>query len=144
MNRYILIVVFSVLFCLIIPRNALSFEGFRGATWGDLRWDVPKHGNSDLLLEGWVRQGVDWVRWGDTTLNTYATVRYRWDTEKYDWNNSIGPGFGIAIDTFNPKGFTAAWGVEYLWDRYYESSRTEHKVILYMGWFGWWDLKKKP
>ncbi len=144
MKRYSLLVLLSIVLCLIISINAFAFEGFRGSTWGELRWDIPRHGNSDLLLDGWIRQGVDWVRWENTTLNTYATLRYKWDSEKFDWNNSIGPGVGIAIDTFTPKGFSASWGVEYLWDRFYESARTEHKVVLYMNWYGWWDLKKKP
>lgn len=87
---------------------------------------------------------MDWVKWGNTTLNTYATLRYSVDTEKLDWNSHIGPGVGIGIDTYIPKGLAASWGVEFIWDKFYESARTEQKVVVYMNWFGWWDLKKKP
>lgn len=135
---------FLILVYLVVPATTSAIEGFRGSTWGEIRWDIPtRDGTSNLLLDGWIKQGVDWARWGNTSLNTYATIRYGLDTEKLDWNNHIGPGVGIGIDTFSPKGISASWGVEYLWDRYYESGRTEQKVVVYMNWFGWWDLKKK-
>ena len=76
-----------------------------------MRGELPKDGEENLILMGWTRQGIDWARWGNTTLNTYVTVRYRLDSERYDWNNSIGPGVGIAFDTYNPKGVIAMWGL---------------------------------
>jgi len=36
-----------------------------------------------------------------------------------------------------------SWGVEYLWDRFYRSAETEQKVVVFMNWYGNWDLKKK-
>jgi len=144
MKRYCLACLLFIVFSFAISANAFAIEGFRGSSWGELRWDIPTHGTPDLWLYGWAKQGVDWVRWGNTTLNTYATLRYSIDTEKLDWNSHIGPGIGIGIDTFTPKGLAASWGVEYIWDRFYESDRTEQKVVFYMNWFGWWDLKKKP
>jgi len=143
MNRCILRMVRLILCFLMVPGVAFAVEGFRGSTWGDLRGELPKDGKENLILMGWTRQGIDWARWGNTTLNTYVTVRYRLDSERYDWNNSIGPGVGIAFDTYNPKGVIAMWGVEYLWDRYFESDRTDQKLVIYMGWYGWWDLKKR-
>ncbi len=123
--------------------EAPAIEGFRGASWGELRWDLPKEGEDNLLLTSWIRQGADWKRWGNTTLNTYATIRLRSDTEKLDWNNSIGPGLGIAVDTFNDKGISASVGIEYIWDRFYESDRSEDKAVVYLNWYGGWDLDRR-
>jgi hypothetical protein len=148
MKHYCSVLLVSAILCLSvlsISNRTYAIEGFRGSSWGELRYDIPtRNGKSDLWLYGWAKQGIDWARWGNTTLNTYATIRYSLDTEKLDWNSHVGPGVGIGIDTYSPKGIAASWGVEYLWDRYYESARTEQKVVVYMNWFGWWDLKKKP
>lgn len=144
MNRMAILLVFLTVF-LFISANTYAIEGFSGSTWGELRYEhlARGEGESDLILRGWVKQGVDWARWGHTTLNTYLTVRYVWDSEKLDWNNSLGPGAGIEIDTYIPKGPYLSWGVEYLWDRFYRSSETEQKVVVFMNWYGNWDLKKK-
>jgi hypothetical protein len=123
--------------------SAHAVEGFRGSTWGDLRYDIPDEVDDDLILKGWIRQGVDWTKVGSATLTTYATVRYAWDSRGLDWNNSIGPGVGVALDAWSAKGFAGTLAVEYLVDRFYESDRTEKKVVIYMGWYGMWDLKGK-
>ena len=139
---------FHVLVCALclafLPLNAFAVVGFRGSTWGDLRQEVPKDGDGNLILQGWVKQGVDWAKWGNTTLNTYATLRYRADTERLAWNNSVGPGVGVSLEVYSSRGLVASWGIEYLWDRFFESepARTDQKVVFYMGWYGWWDLGK--
>jgi hypothetical protein len=128
--------------------SAFAIVGFRGSTWGDLRAEMPKVGDNNLLLNGWVKQGVDWTKWGNVTLNTYATLRYQADTEGLDWNNSVGPGFGISLEAYSPKGIVAALGVEYIWDRYLgldqasSFDETVQKFVVYVNWYGWWDLKR--
>jgi len=132
-----------VVLCLaLLAGNASAFVGFRGSTWGDLRQEIPKDTDSNLILQGWLKQGVDWAKWGNTTLNTYATLRYRLDTEKLDYNNSVGPGLGVSLEAYSSKGLVASWGIEYLWDRFFQADRTEQKLVFYMGWYGWWDLKR--
>ena len=138
-----------VLTCLVLcSGSALAIVGFRGSTWGDLRGEMPNEGENNLLLNGWIKQGVDWTKWGNVTLNTYATLRYQADTEGYDWNNLVGPGVGISLEAFSPRGITASFGVEYIWDRYLgvdEASAFDvnaHKIVIYASWYGWWDLKK--
>jgi hypothetical protein len=135
------LVVLGFIVCAACPASAI--EGLRGSTWGDLRWDLPEDVDNDLILKGWIRQGVDWTRVGSATLSTYATVRYAWDSRGLDWNNSVGPGVGVALDAWSSKGFAGTLAVEYLVDRFYETDRTEKKVVIYMGWYGMWDLKKK-
>jgi hypothetical protein len=138
-----------VLACLVLRSgSALAVVGFRGSTWGDLRGEMPKEGDGNLLLNGWIKQGVDWTKWGNVTLNTYATLRYQADTEGLDWNNSVGPGFGISLEAYSPRGIVAALGVEYIWDRYLgldepaQFDETVQKFVVYVNWYGWWDLKK--
>jgi hypothetical protein len=137
------------LMCLVLcSGSASAIVGFRGSTWGDLRGELPKDGDSNLLLKGWVRQGVDWTKWGSFTLNTYATLRYQADTDGLDYNNSVGPGIGVSLEAYSTKGIVAALGVEYIWDRYLGLGanplvdENAQKVVLYVNWYGWWDLKK--
>jgi len=143
MNRLSIVVMVMLAVSLCSAEGVSAIQGLRGSTWGEARQEIPDHGENNLIVDTWIRQGIDWVKWGDrAALNTYATVRLKWDSEKLDWNNSFGPGVGIAVDYFNHKGFNASWGMEYIWDRFYESDRTDQKIILYMNWYGWWDLKK--
>lgn len=142
MKRYIFLVVFVL--CCAIPGRVFAIEGFPGKTWGELRWEHPQDGKENLILNGWVEQGVYWFGWGKhIKLNTYATLRYKWDSEELDWNNSIGPGVGIALEFFTPKGVYMRIGTEYIWDRMYRADLTEEKAVVYVGWYGWWDLKKR-
>lgn len=131
--------------CLFVPDVVYSIEGFPGSTWGELRWEFPEEeaGQENLILQGWIEQGIDWTKWGNLRLNTYATIRYKWDSEELDYNNSIGPGIGIALANIWPKGDHIKIGVEYIWDRFYKSHKTEEKAVIFMKWYGWWDLKKR-
>lgn len=145
--RKITITVLAILSCaLFLPEGASAIEGFRGSTWGELRYDIPRDLPDNLLMTGWIKQGIDWKKWGEsTTLNTYATLRYKWDTEKYDWNNSLEPGIGISIDTFSPKGLGLTAGVEYIWENRFlldDNKWYDQKTVVYVSWYGWWDLKK--
>ena len=137
------------LLCLVLlSGSAFAIVGFRGSTWGDLRGELPQEGDGNLLLNGWIKQGVDWAKWGNVTLNTYATLRYQADTEGLDWNNSVGPGLGVSLEVYSPRGAVAAVGVEYIWDRYLglddvsAFDKDAQKVVIYVNWYGWWDLKK--
>jgi hypothetical protein len=125
-----------------LSRESLAIEGLRGATWGELDYEIPKEGNENLVLDGWIKQGVDWVKWGDTSVNTYAKLRFKWDTEGYDWNNLIGPTVGISLDTFVPAGLSLSVGFEYSWENRLNDDINvlDQKAIAYVNWYGWWDL----
>ncbi|UCF05153.1 MAG: hypothetical protein JSV33_14740 [bacterium] len=132
-----------LLFSVTVTGTARAFEGFRGSTWGELRWDLPREGEDNLIFNGWFKQGIDWMRSGNTTLNTYAVLRYKWDIEEYDWNNAIAPGVGISLDTYSPGGVIATLGFEYQWEKLlYGPDTMYHKAVIYVNWVGWWDLKK--
>ena len=144
MKRHLILAGLLVVFSFLGLGSAGAVEGYRGSTWGELRWDFPKKYDSNLLLSGWIKQGIDWKRWGEnTTLNTYATVRYKADTEQLDWNNTLEPGIGVAIETFTSKGLVGTFALEYLWEkRLTKSGLYDQKLVIYIGWYGWWDLKK--
>jgi hypothetical protein len=132
-----------LLFCL--TGGASAIVGLRGATWGEIRYLIPRDdGDEDnLLLDGWIRQGIDLAKWSNTTLNAYGTLRYRLDTEKTDWYNSLGPGVGVAFETFNAKGIVGSIGAEYIWEHFYEMDESDEKVVVFVNWYGWWDLMKR-
>lgn len=135
--------VLLIIFCITLPVSVYAVEGFPGHTWGELSWEIPKkNGGQNLTLQGWIEQGIHWVKWGDVKLNTYASLRYKWDKEKFDWNNKISPGVGVALEVFSVKQLHIRTGVEYLWERFYESGREEQKLFIYCTWYGWWDFKK--
>ncbi|MCM2357997.1 MAG: hypothetical protein NDI77_07605 [Geobacteraceae bacterium] len=130
---------------LLSAGQAQAIEGFPGKTWGEFRYEdrLDGGGIDNTLLYGWIEQGVYWFSWREIKLNTYGTVRYKWDEKGLDWNNSVGPGVGIALEKFFPKGAYVRGGAEFLWDRLYKSGESEQKAVLYVNWYGWWDLGRK-
>lgn len=130
------------LLSLAIPKTSHAIEGYPGSTWGELRQEFPKEGERDLKTQGWIRQGIDWFHVFGLRLDTYGTVRFQWDSEEIDYNNSFGPGLGLAFETIQWKGYSLAFGAEYLWDRYYRNDTTEEKLVLFVNWYASWDLKK--
>lgn len=125
--------------------SAQAIEGFPGSSWGELRQDFPISRSGDhnnLFLQGWVEQGIDWKKWGNFYLNTYATIRYKWDSQALDYNNAIGPGAGIGISYIGPNGDNIKFGCEYIYDQYFRNGDTEQKIVLYLRWFTYWNLKK--
>ena len=134
---------FALLCLALCSGSAFAIVGFRGSTWGDLREELPKDGDSNLLLQGWIKQGVDWAKWGNVTLNTYATLRYQADTEGATTGTTrSAPASGSRSRRTRRRGSPRSVGVEYIWDRYFEADRSDKKVVIYLGWYGWWDLKR--
>jgi hypothetical protein len=141
-----IILLFSIV-CLTLPSVVHAIEGYPGSAWGDLHWEDSDSGNSNAILEGWVRQGISWKKWqkekASFQLTTYITTRYKWDSEGFDWNNYIKPGAGVAVEMYNPSGPLVSWGAEHLYEINYRSGDNEGKTELYMNWYHWWDIHKK-
>jgi hypothetical protein len=125
---------------------AAAIDGFPGSTWGDVSWEIPSPGDDDLILEGWVRQGVAWKRWragkAAFVLQTYGTLRYRWDSLGLDWNNYLGPGVGAAVDLSAPGLPIATVGVEYVHQWNTRPDVAAPYTALFTDWFHWWDVRK--
>lgn len=142
MRRTVSTITLLMILLTCLTGAASAIVGLRGATWGEIRYLIPRDDSDDdnLLLSGWIRQGIDIARWENTTLNTYGTLRYQLDTEKTDWYNSLGPGVGIALETFNPGGIIGSIGAEYIWEHFYEMDTSDEKIVVFINWYGWWDL----
>lgn len=129
-----------------VPGAAVGHEGLPGSTWGQLSWDVPSEGERDAILEGWIRQGIAWRRWslGDArlVLQTYGTVRYRWDSAGLEWNNDVAPGAGAAVDLALPRMPALTGGVEWLYQWYTRSGATVPYAALFVDWYHAWGLAR--
>ena len=143
MIRFIVVSCLAILFW-ISTISAHAIEGYPGKIWGDFRREIPISGDTqnNSILQGWIEQGVYWFKWNDLMLNTYGTMRYKWDAQGLDWNNSVGPGVGVALEKFVPQGMFFRVGAEVLVDKLYQTNRTDKKAAVYLTWYGWWDLKK--
>jgi hypothetical protein len=126
------------------PGGAAAIEGYPGSTWGDVYWELPSPGESDLVLEGWARQGVAWRRWRASNarlvLQTYGTLRYKWDSRGLEWNNYLGPGAGVALDLAAPRFPIVSVGVEYVHQWSTRSEVSAPYTAPFLDWFHWWDL----
>lgn len=135
------------IFTAIFAYNTTTYaiEGYPGSTWGEVRQDIPNNSSSDtpsnLLGQGYIEQGIDWTKWGNLFLNSYATVRYKFDTAQYDYNNSVGPGLGFSLNYIAKNGSYLRLGVEHNWETFYTNGKTDEKTIIYGRWFQWWNLK---
>jgi len=125
--------------------GAAALEGYPGSTWGDLYYEIPSPGSSDLVLEGWVRQGVALKRWpigrAHLVLQSYATLRYKWDSLGLDWNNYLGPGAGLAVDLDLPSFPSMSAGVEYVHQWNTRPDVSLPYAALFVNWFGSWDVR---
>jgi hypothetical protein len=124
---------------------ATAVEGFPGSTWGDLYWEVPRPGDDDTILEGWIRQGVAWRRWkagqASFTLQSYGTLRYKWDSLAQGWNSYLGPGAGVALDFAAPGLPLVSAGIEYVHQWNYRSTGPAPYTAPFLDWYHWWDLR---
>jgi hypothetical protein len=125
---------------------ASAIEGLPGSTWGDLYWDVPSRGDENVVLEGWVRQGVAWRRWSvgraKLVLQTYGTVRYRWDSLGLDWNHYVAPGVGAAVDLALPRMPALTAGVEWVDQWNTRSGGTTPYAAVFVDWYHAWELSR--
>lgn len=145
MKRYLILLLTVV--WLALPSSAPAIEGLPGSTWGNIYEEFPHPGGNDTILNGWVRQGVAWKRWdmgGDTTLvlDTYATVRYYWDSRGFDWFNDFGPGGGVSLDLSAPSGPSISGGAEYIYQMNYTSGTQQPYTNLFLNWYHWWDIRE--
>jgi hypothetical protein len=145
--RRLIVIIFLTILWLALPKVVPAIEGLPGSTWGDLHGEFPHPGDSDAILEGWIRQGIGWKRWNKGTksflLNTYVTARYKWDSRGYDYNNYLGPGVGASIDMYAPEGPVISWGVEHIYQINYRSGDDQPYTALFMNWYYWWNIREK-
>ena len=110
------------------PARAYSPLGYPGSTFGDLTRNFD--GLEGSGTQGWVRQGVTWLRPKGIDLSTYAEYSWRMRTKNQHYYTAYGPGLMAALE----KG-PVSMGIEYSWLRYPIASRTTKYVSLFGLWY---------
>ena len=113
-----------------------------GLTWGELRYpgSQASEEDNDLVLEGYVEQGVDAMKlkdWG--TINFYANLDYIVDNKELDWNNSIASGVGMKLKKLVGSNLLLQIGIEASRERRWISDQTDNVIFVYLNWSSWWD-----
>jgi hypothetical protein len=129
--------------------------GYPGSTWGAVVFPASVGGEErsgqlvrdNVLLQGKLEQGVDWLRFGDDKykLNTYAAIGYTFDNKGFSYNNKLSPALGVKVTRTVGTG-TLDLGLQVVHEYRLKPGRTERKsdtgVQAYVGWWFGWDLKK--
>jgi hypothetical protein len=122
--------------------DTLSPLGFPGITWGEIRYpgtQLPLD-ESNLILDGYVEQGVDWMDWGKWgTFNFYANLDFITDTEDLAWNNSIAYGAGVKLKKLIGDNVLLQYGIEAVHERRWINDQNNDVIFVYLNWSGWWD-----
>ncbi|MDD2899192.1 MAG: hypothetical protein PHI31_10825 [Desulfuromonadaceae bacterium] len=146
MNRWNLLLMSLITTLFGYATVAKAIEGYPGSTWGEIRQDIPnqkgKDGPYNVVGQGYIEQGIDWERWGEVFFNSYLTVRYKYDTMRYDWNNSVSPGAGLDLAYFDKSGNTLRLGLEHSFENFFNNGRVEEKTMVYVRWYKSWNLKQ--
>jgi len=116
----------------------LSYPGF---TWGGLRYpgSQDKDEEYDLILEGALEQGIDWVAVENVIFNTFFKLKYVVDNQDYAWNNSVTYGVGSKLKIPIANSGIVQFGVQFSQNKRLISGRTEDDVIFFLNWSFWWD-----
>ena len=91
---------------------ATAIEGLPGSTWGRASYDAT--GLTGSGFNGWINQGIDWVKLpGDIIFNTYIEYRYKAREKQDDYYNVYGPAIGLEL-----KKSDFRLGMDYYWEKY--------------------------
>jgi hypothetical protein len=119
-----------------------------GSNWSVLSYPSGAIGaeRENVLLQGRIEQGADWVRFGEGknwVFNTYVDLGYSADSQELTYNNKLVPGIGAKISRRYADGvvdFGVRYFHQYNWVGQNESAGSFQAYVSY--WFGW-DLSKK-
>jgi hypothetical protein len=142
---------------LVLAAVGASAEGLKPIGYPGSNWTVltvnpgviknsPEDGN--VLLQGKIEQGVDWLRFGadkNWRLNTYASLGYSWDKNALAYNNKLVPAAGVKVSRDFDSGVVDL-GVQVVHEIHGRGVTSGPKsgtgVQAYASyWFGW-NLKK--
>jgi len=116
--------------------NFSEIEGFSGSTWGRAVYDTT--GLTGSGFNGWINQGIDWVKLpGDIIFNTYIEYRYKAREKQDDYYNVYGPAIGLEL-----KKSVFRLGMDYYWEKYPVINQNSESFEIYLTWYYNWDLKK--
>ncbi|MEK7124050.1 MAG: hypothetical protein AAB851_04120 [Patescibacteria group bacterium] len=138
MKKIILILV--MLFCGIagLAGTASAYEplGYPYSSWGEVGQTFEGL-EKGLKADGYLEQGVDWVKLHNWTLNTFAGFRFTFsDQAEQYWNNKYGPWLGLKIKRPLP---IASWGEIAIGARieYYDYLNPHNQELRAVGFLQW-------
>lgn len=148
----IVLTVFIAMFS-IATAGAETPIGYPYTSWGEITQTI---GNTSIdkgfKLDGYVEQGIDWVKLGDFTVNTFGGLRGTVSNhgDEY-WNNKIGPWIGAKVTTSMKPFASQSWasmalGIRFEYYDYYDRpSPVSHdsRGVVFLQWGLGGDWKKK-
>jgi hypothetical protein len=123
--------------------------GYPGSNWSVLTINpsvisgTPEDDN--VLLQGRVEQGIDWKKYGNWTLNTYAALGYSADKNELSYNNKFVPALGVKMTRSFSSGVVDI-GVQAVYQNNFRGvtsgPNTDYGVQAYVSYWTGWNLKK--
>lgn len=106
------------------------------STWGRIDYDAEDVEGAGS--QGWVQQGVDWLKVRGVVFNTFASYSWRLRSENKKFYNTHGPAVGAQLQ----KGpFNLV--LDYSWRTYPQLDRFTRSVGLTLSWYYGWNLKPR-
>ena len=141
----------ALLVLVLLPCFAAAVEAriplsMPGSTWGGIRFPSSQEllEKRNLILEGAVEQGVDWFKVArHGILNTFGRVEFKMDRERFDYYNKIQLEAGIKLKFPVAQVGMVEIGSKYAFDRRRITDRTERGTVVFLNWWGAWDLRRK-
>lgn len=122
--------------------------GYPGSNWSVLTFNpgvIKGSGEEDnVLLQGKLEQGIDWVKFGvnkEWTLNTYVSLGYSADKNGLIYNNKLVPAVGVKMSHGFQNGVLDL-GVQAVHENHFRGQTSGPTrgsgVQAYASyWFGW-------
>ncbi len=122
--------------------SVLNGRPLPGLIWAELRSPASHDPteNDDVLLEGAMEQGIDWMAIGDRgALNTFVHLGLKADTQGLDYYRSVTGGLGIKLKLAAGRNGLVQIGAKYTADHRWETGATEHLASIFLNWSTSWD-----
>lgn len=140
-----------IMFLLIGTAFAEMPLGYPWITWGEVTQTFDAKTEKGLKIDGYLEQGIDWFKIGDTPLifNTFLGLRGVFSDHSEDWwNNKWGPWLGLKVKY--PISIKDGWGllaVGFRWEYYNFVSdakpyNNDSRLLGFLQWSFGGDWKK--
>lgn len=113
-----------------------SALGVPFSTWGRLDYDVEDIEGAGS--QGWVQQGIDWLKVKGVVFNTFVSYSWRLRSEDKKFYNTHGPAVGAQ---FQRGPFNLV--LDYSWRTYPQLHTFTRSFGLTLGWYYGWNLKRR-
>lgn len=146
----VILAVLWILFPVPVKANAFSPLGLPWESYGEIK-AVPDGIDRGIHLDGWVEQGIDWMRLGNSKwiLNTFVQPHLTLsDNQNQWWNNKGSLWVGVKlIDRDLAIGPSGIWGKTSFGIRgelnRFLNGRDETQLVVFIQWSFGGDWMKK-